>query len=145
LRDLSVASASAAEPFLQADRALIEFRREIFLGRPVIDRISLNRPRLTLVRQSDGKMNLPSSQTGNGQRSPLRLGIVSVNALSMRLDDRMAQRSFTLGPFDLTVDTSGTSSQSGAFGPGKFSVRAGQIETSGVIGGRLAFDGNRVR
>ena len=145
LHDLSIASASAAEPFLEADRALIVFGREIYLGQPTITRISLSRPRLTLVRQIDGTMNLPSSQPGTARESPLHLGVVSVTALSLRLDDRMAQRSFTLGPFDLSVDTSGASSQPGAFGPGEFTVHAGQIETSGTIAGRLGFDGSRVR
>ena len=144
LRDLSVASRSAADPFLLADRAIIEFGPGIYLGRPTITRISLSQPRLTLIRQADGTINLPSSQAGTERRSPLHLGVVSVTALSMRLDDRMAQRAFTVGPFDLSVDTTG-SNQSGAFGPGGFTVRAGQIETSGTIAGRLGFDGSRVR
>jgi len=145
LRDLSVASTSAAQPFLQADRALLVFGPGTFLGKPTVDRVSLSRPRLTLVRETDGTVNLPSSREGTERQSPLQLGTVSVTALSVRLDDRIAQRSFTMGPLDLSVDTTSASNRSGAFGPGGFTVRAGQIETAGTIAGRLAFDGTRVR
>ncbi len=50
-----------------------------------------------------------------------------------------------MGPFDLSVDTVSASARAGAFGPGGFTVRAGQTEMSGTIAGRLAFDGVRVR
>ncbi len=90
-------------------------------------------------------MNLPASRESTGQPAPLQLGIVSATALSARLDDRAAQRSFAVGPFDLAVDTAAASSRPGAFGPGEFTARAGQTELSGTIAGRLGFDGSRVR
>jgi outer membrane protein assembly complex protein YaeT len=143
LRDLSLASAEP--PFLEADRARVVLGPGIFLGRTTVTSVSLSRPRLTLVRYADGSLNLPRSQPSTQEPSPLRLGIVSVTALSARLEDRVAQRSFTVGPFDLAVDTAATSTRPGAFGPGAFTARAAEIEMSGTIGGRLAFDGTRVR
>ena len=145
LRDLSVASTSGAEPFLEVDRLAVVFGPEIFRGRVTVNRLSLNRPRLTLVRYADGTVNLPASRESTQQPAPLQLGIVSVTALSARLDDRAAQRSFAVGPFDLSLDTAGPSSRPGAFGPGGFTARAGQIELSGTLAGRLGFDGRRVR
>jgi outer membrane protein assembly complex protein YaeT len=146
LRDLSLASTSAGHPFLRADRAVIVLGPGVFLGRPAVNRVSLSRPRLTVVKETDGAVNLPAAgTTGTGPRRPLRLGIVSVTALSVSLDDRIAQRSFTLGPLDLSVDTASASNRPGAFGPGAFTVRVGQIGTSGTIAGRLAYDGSRVR
>jgi outer membrane protein assembly factor BamA len=145
LGDLSLASTTADQPFLEADRAIVVFDPGIYLGRITVTRISLSRPRLSLVRYADGTVNLPAPRGGARQQSPIELGIVTVSALSARLDDRLAQRSFTVGPFDLSVDTAATSGRPGAFGPGPFTARAGQIETSGTIAGRLAFDGARVR
>ena len=136
LRDLSVASTSAAEPFLEADRVAVVLGPEIFRGRFNVHRISLDRPRLTIMRFADGTVNLPASRESAGQPAPLQLGIVSATALSARLDDRAAQRSFAVGPFDLAVDTAGASSRPGAFGPGAFTARAGQIELSGTIAGQ---------
>ena len=145
LRDVSVAAASAADPFLESDRLVVAVGPEIFRGRVTVTRISLDRPRLTLVRYADGTMNLPASAESTEKPAPLQLGIVSATALSARLDDRAAQRSFAVGPFDLSVDTAGAPSQPGAFGPGAFTARAGEIDLSGTIAGRLGFDGRRVR
>src|SRR6185436_16298900 len=77
LRDLSVASTSAAEPFLEADRVAVVLGPEIFRGRINVHRISLDRPRLTIVRFADGTVNLPASRESTGQPAPLQLGIVS--------------------------------------------------------------------
>jgi hypothetical protein len=145
LRDLSLASPSTDQPFLEADRAIVVLGTGVFRGRITITRISLSRPRVTLVRYADGRVNLPSSRKDGQRASSLQLGIVAVTALSARLDDRVAQRNITVGPLDLSVDTASTSGQPGAFGPGGFTVRTGQVETSGTIAGRLAFDGTRVR
>ena len=145
LRDLSIGSKSGSDPFLEADRAFVGFGPGIFLGRVPVSSISLSRPRLTLVRYADGTVNLPPSRQGAPQAAPWQLGVVSLTAFSARLDDRASERSFTLGPFDLSVDTAGSSNRPGAFGPGSFAARAGQINVSGTIAGRVAFDGTRVR
>ena len=144
LRDVSIASTSAAaDPLLQAERVNVVFGRGILLGRPAIASVSVTRPRVTLVRDRNGVMNLPPSQPSGGQSSPLNLGIVSVTALTVSLDDRVAQRSFTLGPIDLSVDTAGASRPFGRFGPAAFTARAGEIQLAGTVAGRLAFDGTR--
>jgi outer membrane protein assembly factor BamA len=145
LRDLSLGSTSAGEPFLELDRAVVVLGPEIFRGRLAVSRISLDRPRLTVVRYPDGTVNLPASRESTERPAPLQLGVVSVTGLSAQLDDRAAQRSFAIGPFDLSVDTAGPASRPSAFGPGRFTARAGQRELSGTIGGRLGFDGSRAR
>jgi hypothetical protein len=145
LRDVSVSSTSAEQPFLEADRATVVLGPGIFAGQITVTRIWLSRPRLTLVREADGTTNLPAPRDGAVRQSPIQLGIVTVTALSARLDDRLSQRTLTVGPFDLSVDTTATPGRPGAFGPGPFTVRAGPIDTSGTISGRLAFDGARVR
>ena len=106
-----------------------------------------------MIRASDGTMNLPAARNDAQSSSPLQLGIVSLAGLSMSLDDRAAQRAFTLGPLDLRLDTgpgargsgSDSAASPGAFGPADFTVRAGKADVSGTIAGRLAFDGTRVR
>jgi outer membrane protein assembly factor BamA len=145
LRDLSLTSSAAAQPFLEADHAVVALGPGLFRGRIAVTRISLTRPRVTLIRGPDGDLNLSASRAGPEPAAPLHFGVVSVTALSVRLDDRVAQRSFAIGPVDLSVDTGGSSGGSGAFGPGAFTTRVGQIETSGTASGRLGFDGTRVR
>src|SRR5436190_9052138 len=105
LRDVSIASTSAAPPFFEADRAGLVLSRGLLRGRFAIDQISLSRPRLTLVRYADGTLNLPRSNKDAGQSAPLHFGVVTVTALSISLEDRLTQRSATVGPFDLLVDT----------------------------------------
>jgi outer membrane protein assembly complex protein YaeT len=145
LRDVSIVPTSAADPLFEADRIVVVLDAGILQGRIAPSRISVTRPRVTLVRYADGTMNLPTSRKDAGQSSPLELGVVSVSGLSVRVDDRLAQRSFAIGPLDLSVDTSSTSSQPGAFGPGPFTAGAGGYQTSGTLAGRLGFDGSRVR
>src|SRR4029453_15733202 len=143
LRDLSLTATSASQPFLQADRAVVVLDPAIYLGRVTVSRIAITRPRLTLVRDADG-VNLPPSRQGAPQSTPLQFGVVSVTGLSVTLDDRPARRSFTVGPFDLSMDTRDSNGQPGAFGPGPFTIRTGETDVSGTIAGRLAFDGTRV-
>jgi outer membrane protein assembly complex protein YaeT len=145
VRDLSLAAASGGQPFLQAHRVEVVLDPAIYLGHPTVIRISVTTPRLTLTRNADGTMNLPPSRKDGGSSPPVRLGVVSVTGLSLTLEDRSAQRSFTVGPLDLSVDTRDSAGRPGAFGPGAFAVRAGGTEVSGTIEGRLAFDGTRVR
>ena len=153
LRDLSLAATPGGPPFLQADRVVVMVDPGIYLGRLTISRISVARPRLSLIRNSDGTMNLPPARNDAQSSSPLQLGVVSLTGLSMSLEDRAAKRSLTLGPLDLRLDTGlgargsgGDSAASpGAFGPADFTVKAGEAEVSGTIAGRLAFDGTRVR
>src|SRR5262249_17780492 len=113
------------------------------LGRPAVTGVSLSRPRVTFVRERDGSVNLPPPRNAEPSSS-LQLGIVSVTALSIHVDDRLTQRSFTVGPLDLSVDTAGASHPFGTFGPDAFTARAGQADISGTLAGRLAFDGTRV-
>ena len=153
LRDLSLAATLGSPPFLLADRVVVLVDPGIYLGRLTISRISVARPRLSLIRNSDGTMNLPAARNDAPSSSPLQLGVVSLAGLSMSLEDRAAQRAFTLGPLDLRLDTglgargSGRDSAAspGAFGPADFTVKAGEADVSGTIAGRLAFDGTRVR
>jgi outer membrane protein assembly complex protein YaeT len=144
LQDVSVASASGAEPFLQADRVVVVFGRGILRGRPDIASVSLSRPRVTLVKDRDGTLNLPSSQGSVGSSSPLHLGVVSVTALTVRFEDRTTSRSLSLGPLDLSLDTSGASPVFGTVSPAAFTARAGDTQLSGTLAGRLKFDGTRL-
>ena len=145
LRDLSLAATSNGQPFLQADRAVVVLDPAIYLGRFDVSRIAITRPRLTLVRNADGSVNLPPSRPSESASTPLQFGVVSVTGLSATLDDRGAGRSFAVGPFDLSMDTRDSTGRPGAFGPGGFRLRTGQIDLSGTIAGRLAFDGTRLR
>ena len=141
LRDLSLAATLGSPPFLLADRVVVLVDPGIYLGRLTISRISVARPRLTLIRNSDGTMNLPAARNDAPSSSPLQLGVVSLAGLSMSLEDRAAQRAFTLGPLDLRLDTGlgargpgGDSAASpGAFGPANFTVKAGETDVSGTI------------
>lgn len=144
---MSLGAVSADQPFFQAERVVVVFDPSIFRGRPAVTRISVTKPALTLVRAADGSLNLPTPPPSSPatQRGPLRLGIVSMTALTARLDDRVAGRSVALGPFDLAVDTSATAGGPGTFGPASFTVRVGDAQTSGTIAGGLSFDGTRLR
>ena len=145
LRNISLASTTGSPAFLEADRAVVLLDPAIYFGRPSVARISIERPRLTLMRDRDGLVNLPAAAAHDQSSRPLQFGLVSLRGLSLTLDDRAAQRSFTLGPFDLSLDTRDATAPPAPFGPGGFSFRVGETAVSGTVEGRLAFDGTRVR
>ena len=115
LRDVSLAPSPGGQPFLTADRVEVVLAPSIYLGHAVITRISIATPRLTLTRNADGTLHLPASRNGGGSSSPLQLGVVSITGLSFALDDRLVQRSFAIGPLDLSVDTRDSTGRPGAF------------------------------
>ena len=150
LRNVSV-TASRGEPvLLQVDRLRIALKPGLLRGHVEIDRLELTRPRLVLVRHPDGTMNLPASKKEpSGPSTPLRLGLVDIRQLTLALQDEATGRSATLGPVDLALDTMGSNTPAGRFGPAPFAIRfdlAGGPSRSltGTLAGRLGFDGARL-
>ena len=127
LRDLSVASTSAAEPFLEADRVAVVLGREIFRGRINVHRISVDRPRLTIVRFADGTVNLPASRESRSR--PLRCSSGRVGDRTVGTAGRSRGAALVRGRAVRSGGGHGeTRGRPGAFGPGAFTVRAGQTE-----------------
>ena len=149
LRNVSLAASAGEPPFLQAEAIRLVLDRSVFRGVVRSDRLELAGPRLAIVRHANGTTNLPRGRPSSGEPAPLDLGRVSVNALSITLADESTGREVAVGPLDLSLDTSPRASQPGTFGPSPFSVRlpaptSQPITLSGMLNGRLAFDGVRV-
>lgn len=145
LRDVSLTAASRNEPFFAAERVVVVLGRRIWRGDVEIARLSVAGPRVTLVRYADGTLNLPATQQSAGSSTPLQLGVVSLAGLSLSFDDRAAGRTLSAGPVDLSIDTNGSPPQAGSFGPSAFAARAGEVNVSGTVQGRIGFDGRRVQ
>jgi outer membrane protein assembly factor BamA len=151
LRNTGV-SAPGDRPFFRADAIRIGLNRRALPGAFEIDRLEIDRPRLTIVRHADGTTNLPESRSDSTSApSPIHLGRVALRTLSIELEDEAAGHRLMIAPIDLTVDTRAGASAPGAFGPTPISAVLGSTSrqvppqsVSGTIAGRLGFDGTRL-
>src|SRR5690349_18582138 len=84
LRNTSL-SVPGEPPFLQADALRIVLDRRIFFGVVELERLELERPRVTIVRHPGGATNLPSgrSDSASSPTTPIHLGVVGLRALSV--------------------------------------------------------------
>ena len=139
-------------PFLQADSVQIALSRQALRGVVELERLTVSRPRLVIVRHSSGTTNLPIGGTGSSSAStPLRLGTIQLNQVSAEIADEAAGRNVSIGPIDLTLDSPPMNPRLGAFGPASFTVgltpSVGTLPPkvlSGTVAGRLGFDGARL-
>ena len=155
LRDVTLASLDDKDrrALLRAESIRLTLGRSLILGQVEITRLELHRPRLTVVRDANGALNLPRGRGASSTDvTPLRLGRVELRQLMIGVDDEMSGRSFAMGPIDLAIDSSSPATNApGAFGPSPFTIRldaqpsdASPTRLSGTVAGRLAFDGTRV-
>ena len=152
LRNASL-SVPGEPPFLQADVLRIGLDRRVFFGVFELERLELERPRVTIVRHPDGATNLPRGQSDSASsQTPIHLGVVALRALSVEVVDDAAGHRLAAGPIDLTLETrAGAAASSSTFGPAPIAVRIGSTDKqatvrslSGTINGRLGFDGSRL-
>ncbi|MFN8059813.1 MAG: translocation/assembly module TamB domain-containing protein [Vicinamibacterales bacterium] len=74
------AASSPDAPFLQADRVAADLQWSIVRGGRTLDRVELDRPRVSIAKRADGSWNLPEGR-GTTSRAP---GPFYVNALVVR-------------------------------------------------------------
>ena len=152
LRNTSL-SVQGEPPFLEADALRINLDRRIFFGVVELERLDLERPRVTIVRHPDRATNLPSGRydSASSPPTPIHLGVVGLRALSVEVVDEAAGHRVAAGPIDLKLDTrAGAAPSSSTVGPAPIAVRIGPPDTqavrsvSGTFNGRLRFDGSRL-
>ena len=145
-------SVPGERPFLQARAIRVTLTRSLFRGNPELDRLSLERPQVLIVRHDGGRTNLPASQSGGASSpSPIHLGLLSISALSLDVQDESAGSRIAAGPIDLTIDTRAGMSRAGNFGPSTIiatlaskNAQAAPQTLTGQFFGRLGFDGSRL-
>jgi outer membrane protein insertion porin family len=145
-------SVHGERPFLQARAIRVTLTRNLFRGNVEPDRLSLEQPQVLIVRHDDGRTNLPASQSGSASSpSPIHLGLLSISALSLDVQDESAGSRIVAGPINLTIDTRAGMSRAGNFGPSPITVTLGSQNAqaapqtlTGQFFGRLGFDGSRL-
>jgi outer membrane protein insertion porin family len=139
-------------PFLQADAIRIALDRRAFLGTLELQRLELDRAKVTIVRHRNGDLNLPAGREGpSSPPAPIHLGRVALSALSLEFEDEAGGHRATAAPIDLTLDTRAGTAAPGTFGPTAITVAIGSTDEqararsmAGTLAGRLAFDGTRL-
>jgi len=145
-------SVSGERPFLQARAIQVTLTRNLFRGSVELDRLSLEQPQVLVVRHDDGRTNLPASQSGSASSpSPIHLGLLSISALSLDVQDESAGSRIVAGPISLTIDTRAGMSRAGNFGPSPMTATLGSKNAeappqtlTGQFFGRLGFDGSKL-
>jgi outer membrane protein assembly factor BamA len=145
-------SAPRDRPFLEADAIRIVLNRRALTGALELERLEIDRPRVTIVRHRSGALNLPASPEGPASApTPIHLGRVALSAMGFEFEDEAAGHRVTAAPIDLTLDTRAGAAAPGTFGPTSIAVTIGSTDdqvrarsTAGTLAGRLGFDGSRV-
>lgn len=144
LRNVRVRASGATEPFAAADFVRIDLPASIVRGRFGADAIEADGLAIRLVRDADGRLNLPAS--GEGEGAPIAqvpLGRVSVRRASISYTDAASDLSVTAGNVALELADQGNGVAAGTLsaGPG-ISIRAGTFAADATLDARISYDGS---
>lgn len=132
-------------PFFEADEITLDLPWSALGGTFGIESVQLARPRVNVVREQDGTLNLPTPRPrGTGGLDRLPIGRVSLTDATASYVD--AGREFALEASGLDVDLRGTAAASGIAGPllvrRGLRLRLGVHETTTTrFDARIAYDG----
>lgn len=149
LRNVTIAAVEADMPFFHADLVRVDLPWAVVRGSTSIQSLEIEHPRITIVRQEDGVLNLPQTAGSAAHRretaaiDAVQIERLMVRSLELRYEDR---------PRQMFVDGRGVTlalpRSTGAMLEGRVSmsdgvtIRVADRETNiSRLEGRFAFDG----
>ncbi len=139
LRDVQLAAEPTIDtPFFDARQITLWLPRSVLSGPFSIEALAIDEAHLRVVRDSEGRTNLPRGKGVGGEPDAIRLGSITVRRLGIEVIDRRSRSSLVLPDIDLNL-----SSESGRLGlrePGHLTY--GDVTTTVQdLRGSIAFDG----
>ena len=144
LADIRIAGERTPDlPFFEANYVRAALASRVLAGVIAFDEVAVTNGRVHLVRDADGRMNLPeSSETPSGEPAPLNIAHLSAPRFVIDVTD--AQNDLALAIPALTLDIGRNSGRVTLNRPA--SVRVGKRETRiSTLDGGAAFDGRALR
>lgn len=147
MRDVVLTADHATQPFFAADLIRVDVPWRIVTGAIAMQSLEVERPRVTIARESDGRLNLPTFDSGaddeSGIEGPIDIGRLLVTDLAVTYDGGDDTRIATTGA--VTIDMTrppGGPLDGRLSSTGTTTVRLARIDTAATVtGGDLAFDG----
>lgn len=136
-------SSGGGPPFFEADAVRLRLPWSAVTGTFVLNELTVDRPRITIERRTDGTLNLPASQTSGGSLALPPVDRVAVRDLSFTYSDRARQLNISTRQVSLNLARQSSGVLEGRLSAGAIaSLRSGErATTTNRIDGRLSFDG----
>jgi len=144
LADVRIAAErTAATPFFQADYLHAQLARSAFTGIIAFDEISVSDGQVHLVRDADGRMNLPeSAATPSGEPSPLNINHLAAPRFAINVSDAQSDLALTIP--GLTLDIRRADGHLSLDAPATVRVGKNRTRISRLDGG-ASFDGRALK
>src|SRR5712691_1179414 len=130
-------------PFFEADYAQAALARRALMGVVAFDDIAVTNGQVHVIRDRDGRMNLPeSSDTPSGE--PAALDVAHLSAPRLVVDVKDAQNDLSLAIPGITLDVGRSQGRVALNAPATLAIGKQQTRISTLDGG-AAFDGRALK
>jgi outer membrane protein assembly factor BamA/autotransporter translocation and assembly factor TamB len=138
LADIRVSASGDPQPFFAAARVDVTLTRSVLVGDVAFREIAAIGAQITVLRQADGRTNLPRSSGEDAEPAALR--VARVFAPSAKVDVRDQQANVALGIPDLTIDVRASGGRIALGAPARLAYGGTTTEVS-RLAGDASFDG----
>ena len=142
--NVTLAAEGSSVPFLSAEAVRVDLPWTIVRGRIAVESLEIDNPSVTIVREADGTLNLPTSSGADSQPAPesIDVGRFVIRGLRVRYEDRPAGVLVDARDIDVNLERPPGSLLNGRLSAGDATVRLSELATNlSKLGGMLTFDG----
>ncbi len=136
---------TVAQPFLTASRVIVLMPWSVVLGPMRIDAVTADGLRLAIVRDANGKSNLPSGAASADEPAAVFLGRASIRGAAVAYTDLANDVAVDLPAVDVDLRPQGSAARGTLAATRPGAVRVGAMGTRiDTLAARLAWDGRTI-
>ena len=142
--NVTLAAEGSSVPFFSAEAVRGDLPWTIVRGRIAVESLEIDNPSVTIVREADGTLNLPTSSGAASEPAPgsIDVGRFVIRGLRVRYENRPAGVLVDARDIDVNLERPPGSLLNGRLSGREIAVRIPENETGlSKFDGRLAFDG----
>ncbi len=142
--NVTLAAEGSSTPFFSTEAVRVDLPWTIVRGRIAVESLEIDNPSVTIVREADGTLNLPTSSGAASDPAPgsIDVGRFVIRGLRVRYEDGPAGVLVDAREIDLNLQRPPGSLLNGRLSGREIAVRISEHETGlSKLDGRLAFDG----
>ena len=142
--NVTLAAEGSSVPFFSAETVRVDLPWTIVRGRIAVESLEVDNPSVTIVREADGTLNLPTTSGAASEPAPgsIDVGRFVIRGLRVRYEDRPAGVLVDARDIDVNLERPPGSLLNGRLSGREIAVRISEHETGlSKLDGRLAFDG----
>ena len=142
--NVTLVAEGSSVPFLTAEAVRVDLPWTIVRGRIAVESLEIDNPSVTIVREADGTLNLPTGSGAASEPAPasIDVGRFVIRGLRVRYEDRPAGVLVDARDIEINLERPPGSLLTGRLSAREAAVRIHENETGlSKFGGMLAFDG----